>query len=86
LDAHEGARSGFWHNVHSNNHRGICDVMWYKDLELAALGQEYIRLPVSVVMLTQDHKALLWYANAPEICEDGKGDLRPRAVCPSHTF
>ena len=66
LDAHEGSRPGFWHNVHSNNHRGVCDLMWYKDLELAELGQEYIRLPVSVAMVTKDHRALLWYASEPE--------------------
>lgn len=66
LDAHEGARSGFWHNVHSNNHRGVSDLMWYKDLELAEMGQEYIRLPVSVAMLTRDQRAILWYANEPE--------------------
>ncbi len=40
--------------------------MWYKDLELAELGQEYIRLPVSVAMVTKDHRALLWYASEPE--------------------
>src|SRR5487761_2223502 len=66
LDSHEGARSGFWHNVHSNNHRGVSDLMWYKDLGLAEVGQEYIRLPVSVAMLTRDHRAILWYANEPE--------------------
>lgn len=66
LDAHEGARSGFWHNVHSVNHRGVSDLMWYRDLGLGELGQEYIRLPISVAMLTKDHRAILWYANEPE--------------------
>ena len=66
LDSHEGARSGYWHNVHSNVHRGVADLMWYKDLELAEHGQEYIRPPVSVAMLTKAHKAILWYANEPE--------------------
>ncbi len=66
LDSHEGRRSGFWHNVHSLNHRGVCDLMWYKELGLAEMGQEYIRLPVSVAMLTGDHRAILWYANEPE--------------------
>ncbi len=65
LDSHE-TKGGFWHNVHSNNHRGVCDLMWYKDLKLGELGQEYIRLPVSVALLTRDHKALLWYADEPE--------------------
>lgn len=66
LDAHEGSRSGFWHNAHSVNHRGVSDLMWYRDLGLAELGQEYIRLPISVAMLTRDHRAVLWYANDPE--------------------
>ena len=67
LDSHENPRfPGFWHNVHSNNHRGLCDLMWYRDLGLAELGQEYIRLPVSAAMLTRDHRAIVWYANEPE--------------------
>jgi len=66
LDSHEGARSGFWHNVHSNMHRGVSDLMWYRDLGLAEMGQEYIRLPISVAMLTRDHRAILWYASEPE--------------------
>jgi phytoene dehydrogenase-like protein len=67
LDSHENPRfPGFWHNVHSNNHRGLSDLMWYRDLGLAELGQEYIRLPVSVAMLTRDHRAIVWYANEPE--------------------
>ncbi|MEE2840131.1 MAG: NAD(P)/FAD-dependent oxidoreductase [Acidobacteriota bacterium] len=66
LDSHEGTRSGFWHNVHSNNHRGVCDLKWYKDLEMDKMGQEYIRLPISVAMLTRDHKAIVWYASEPE--------------------
>ncbi|MBI2319546.1 MAG: NAD(P)/FAD-dependent oxidoreductase, partial [Betaproteobacteria bacterium] len=66
LDAHEGTRPGFWHNAHSVNHRGVADLMWYKDLGLAELGQQYIRLPVSVALLTRDHKALIWYSTESE--------------------
>ena len=66
MDSHEGARSGFWHNVHSNMHRGASDLMWYRDPELAKMGQEYIRLPISVAMLTRDHRAIIWYGNEPE--------------------
>ena len=66
LDAHEGARAGYWHNAHSVNHRGVADLMWFKDLGLAELGQQYIRLPVSVALLTRDHKAVLWYSSEPE--------------------
>lgn len=66
LDAHEGARSGFWHNVHSVNHRGVSDLMWYRDLQLTEMGQEYLQLPVTVAMLGRDGRALLWYAAEPE--------------------
>ena len=65
LDSHESARSGFWHNVHSNMHRGVSDLMWYRDLELGKMGQEYIRFPISAAMLTRDHRAIVWH-NDPE--------------------
>ena len=65
LDSHENARSGFWHNVHSCLHRGVPDLMWYKDLELGKMGQEYIRLPISIAVLTRDHRAIVWH-NEPE--------------------
>ncbi len=65
LDSHEGARPGFWHNVHSCLHRGVSDLMWYKDLELGKMGQEYIRLPISIAVLTRDHRAIVWH-NEPE--------------------
>lgn len=79
LDSHENPRlPGFWHNVHSNNHRGVSDLMWFKDLELAELGQEYIRLPVSVAMLTRDHRAIIWYANEPEKTAASIGRFSPK--------
>ncbi|MBI2959358.1 MAG: NAD(P)/FAD-dependent oxidoreductase [Betaproteobacteria bacterium] len=65
LDSHESPRAGFWHNVHSNMHRGVSDLMWYKDLGLAELGQEYIRFPITVAMLLRDHRAIVWH-NDPE--------------------
>ncbi len=64
LDAHENPRApGFWHNVHSVNHRGVADTAWYRDLEMEKMGQEYIRLPVSVAMLLEDKRSLVWYAS-----------------------
>lgn len=79
LDSHENPRfPGFWHNVHSNNHRGLCDLMWFRDLGLAELGQEYIRLPVSVAMLTRDHRAIIWYANEPEKTAASIGRFSPK--------
>lgn len=62
LDSHENPRApGFIHNVHSVNHRGVADLMWYRDLELEKMGQEYIRLPVSVAMLLRDGRSVIWY-------------------------
>lgn len=62
LDSHENPRvPGYWHNVHSNNHRGVSDLMWYKDLELERMGQQYIRLPVSVAMILRDGRSAIWY-------------------------
>ena len=62
LDSHENPRvPGYWHNVHSNNHRGVADLMWYKDLELERMGQQYIRLPVSVAMILRDGRSAIWY-------------------------
>ena len=79
LDSHENPRApGFWHNVHSNNHRGLSDLMWYRDLELARFGQEYIRLPVSVAMLTRDHRAIVWHANDPEKTAASIARISPR--------
>ena len=79
LDSHENPRfPGFWHNVHSNNHRGLCDLMWFRDLGLAELGQEYIRLPISVAMLTRDHRAIIWYANEPEKTAASIGRFSPK--------
>jgi len=62
LDAHENPRAhGFWHNIHSQNHRGVPDLPWFKDLELASYGQEYIRPEIAVGMLFRDKTCLLWH-------------------------
>jgi len=66
LDAHEGARGGFWHNIHSVNHRAVPDLPWYKDLEMDSLGQEYVRPDVAVSMLFRDKTALIWHNNEVE--------------------
>ena len=63
LDAHEGARAGYWHNIHSVNHRNVPALPWYKDLELERFGQEYTRPEVAVAMLFRDKTALIWHNN-----------------------
>ena len=66
LDSHEGARSGFWHNIHSKLHHGVSDLQRYHDLKIGEMGQEYIRLRIGVAMLLRDHRAILWYGSEPE--------------------
>jgi len=62
LDAHENPRAhGYWHNIHSVNHRAVPDLPWFKDLDLASYGQEYIRPEVAVGMLFRDKTCLLWH-------------------------
>src|SRR3972149_6261201 len=54
LDSHENPRfPGFWHNVHSNNHRGLPALRCCRAWGRAELAQKYIPLPVSVAMLTR---------------------------------
>jgi phytoene dehydrogenase-like protein len=66
LDTHEGPKGGFWHNVHSNHHRNVPNLPWYKDLELSSLGQEYIQLPIGTAMLLRDHRAIVWHTGEVE--------------------
>ena len=62
LDAHENPRAhGFWHNIHSQNHRAVPDLPWFKGLELASYGQEYVRPEIAVGMLFRDKTCLLWH-------------------------
>ncbi|MBI4454340.1 MAG: NAD(P)/FAD-dependent oxidoreductase [Acidobacteria bacterium] len=61
LDSHEGPKGGFWHNMHSCLHRNVPNLPWYRDLELAELGQEYILLPIGTAMLLRNHKAIVWH-------------------------
>src|SRR5688500_11978930 len=61
-DAHENSRKpGFWHNMHSVNHRAVPDLPWYRDLELASYGQEYIRPEVAAALLFRDRTAICWH-------------------------
>ncbi len=62
LDAHENPRAhGFWHNIHSQNHRAVPNLPWFKDLDLASYGQEYIWPEIAVGMLFRDKTCLLWH-------------------------
>lgn len=67
LDAHENSRKpGFWHNMHSVNHRAVPDLPWFRDLDLASYGQEYIRPDVAAAILFRDKTALCWHNNDVE--------------------
>ena len=62
LDAHENPRKpGYWHNMHSVNHRAVPDLPWFRDLELASYGQEYVRPEIAAAILFRDKTALCWH-------------------------
>lgn len=53
--------SGFLHNTHSFFHRGVTQLPWYQDLELAKHGAQYIQPAVNVALVTRDGQALIWH-------------------------
>ncbi|MCB1233925.1 MAG: NAD(P)/FAD-dependent oxidoreductase, partial [Verrucomicrobiae bacterium] len=57
------AGSGFLHNPHAFYHRGLTDMPWYRDLDLAARGAEYLTPELNVVLLTGDGDALEWHTD-----------------------
>lgn len=54
--------------MHSNNHRALTDLPWYRDLKLAEMGQEYLHLPMAVAMLFRDGSSLIWYTDVERTC------------------
>ncbi|MCB1092400.1 MAG: NAD(P)/FAD-dependent oxidoreductase, partial [Verrucomicrobiae bacterium] len=55
--------SGFLHNPHSFYHRGITDMPWFRDLDLAAHGANYLTPPLNVALLTSDGASLEWHTD-----------------------
>ncbi|MBV9120053.1 MAG: NAD(P)/FAD-dependent oxidoreductase, partial [Chloroflexi bacterium] len=62
LDAHENPElPGFWHNAHSINHRGRVGLPWFRDLEMARWGSEYIQPDPWYTLILSDRRALVWW-------------------------
>lgn len=57
------AGSGFRHNIHSFFHRGLTQLPWYRDLELARHGASYIQPDLNVAMLCRDGRSLQWWSD-----------------------
>ncbi|MCB9872661.1 MAG: NAD(P)/FAD-dependent oxidoreductase [Planctomycetaceae bacterium] len=55
------AGSGFRHNIHSFFHRGLTQLPWYRDLELARHGASYMQPDLNVAMLCRDGRSLQWW-------------------------
>jgi phytoene dehydrogenase-like protein len=55
--------SGFRHNIHSFFHRGLTQLPWYRDLELARHGATYLQPDLNVAMLCRDGRALQWWSD-----------------------
>ena len=61
--------SGFCHNTHSFFHRAIMQMPWYRDLELARHGAQYIEPELSTVLLLKDGRALEWWTDVDRTYE-----------------
>lgn len=55
--------SGFRHNIHSFFHRGLTQLPWYRDLELARRGASYLQPDLNVAMLCRDGRSLQWWSD-----------------------
>ncbi|NWG24407.1 MAG: NAD(P)/FAD-dependent oxidoreductase [Pseudorhodoplanes sp.] len=54
---------GFLHNTHAFFQRGITDMPWYSDLELARHGATYIEPELNVALITRGGQALEWWTD-----------------------
>ncbi len=54
---------GFTHHPHSFFHRAITQMPWFRDLELARHGVEYLQPELNVAMLLRDGRALEWWTD-----------------------
>ncbi len=54
---------GFRHNTHSFFHRGLTSMPWYRDLELARHGAQYIEPELNVALILRDGRCLEWWTD-----------------------
>ncbi len=55
--------AGFLHDTHAVFHRALDTMPWYRDLELARRGADYIEPELNVAMLLGDGRALEWWTD-----------------------
>ena len=55
------AGSGFWHNTHSFYHRGLDQLPWYQDLQLAQHGAIYLEPELNVAVIGREGESLQWW-------------------------
>ena len=60
---------GFWHNTHSFFHRALTTMPWYRDLELARHGAEYIEPDLNVALILPDGRSLEWWTTFDKTVE-----------------
>ncbi len=60
--------SGFWHNTHSFFHRGVTQLPWYRDLELARHGARYVQPPLNAALICSDGRVLQWWDDFEKTC------------------
>jgi phytoene dehydrogenase-like protein len=60
---------GFRHNTHSFFHRALTAMPWYRDLELARHGADYIEPELNVAMILPDGRALEWWTTLEKTIE-----------------
>ncbi|MCH2130859.1 MAG: NAD(P)/FAD-dependent oxidoreductase [Pirellulaceae bacterium] len=53
--------SGFFHNTHSFFHRGVTQLPWFNDLELARHEVQYVTPHANVALVTSEGRALIWH-------------------------
>ena len=57
------AGSGFLHNTHSFFHRGISQMPWFRELDLARHGAVYLQPELNVALVTKDGRTLEWWTD-----------------------
>lgn len=53
--------SGFLHNPHSFFHRGITQMPWYRDLDLANFGAKYLSPELNATLIVNHRECLQWW-------------------------
>ena len=55
--------AGFRHNPHSVFHRALTQMPWYRDLELARRGAQYVEPELNVALVLEDGRSIQWWTD-----------------------